>query len=98
MVNVTITGHEIRVEGHAPRAANVPPGNNIVCAAISALTLTLIEGLERVAGIPVNAKVAPGNTVICWEGYNAISDALVDTYRLGLEGIQASYDNSILII
>ena len=82
MIKVHLDLHHITVQGHAPRANGEAPGQNIVCAAVSALTLTLIEGLEAIAGMAVKA----------------FGKALIDTWYIGIIRIRDSYDNTILII
>lgn len=97
MINVHVDENSITVTGHAERPAGVPPGNNIICAGVSALTLTLIDGLREVAGIEIQESVSPGSTVISWPGLNEIGRALVRTYVLGLEGIRDSYGEITII-
>lgn len=98
MIKVHLDLHHIIVQGHAPRASSEAPGQNIVCAAVSALTLTLIEGLEAIAGMTIKALDDPGDVRIEWEEVNAIGKALIDTWYIGIIRIRDSYDNTILII
>lgn len=98
MIKVHLDLHHITVQGHAPRANGEAPGQNIVCAAVSALTLTLIEGLEAIAGMTIKALNDPGDVRIEWEEVNAIGKALIDTWYIGIIRIRDSYDNTILII
>lgn len=97
MIYVEIQDTGITVSGHAQRPSGAPPGQNIVCAAVSALTLTLLEGLREVAHMEVNAKVNPGDTAISWQHQNEIGRALIRTYVLGLEGIRGSYGEITII-
>ena len=48
MITVLVAEDRIHVSGHANMA---PHGTDIVCAAVSALTLTLIQGLKEIAHI-----------------------------------------------
>lgn len=99
MIEVYTGTYEIKVTGHAPRPENVAPGNNIVCAAVSALTLTLVEGLEHVARVKITREiVAEGHVHIVWTDSNRISKALVDTWLIGIERIRDSYPGTIKII
>ena len=50
MIKVSLTQNRIHVSGHANTA---PYGSDIVCAAVSAITLTLIRGLENIAYEPI---------------------------------------------
>lgn len=97
MIKVTITDSGITVTGHAQRLPGASPGHNIICAGVSALTLTLIEGLREVAGIEIQESVSPGSTAISWPDLNETGRALVRTYVLGLEGIRDSYGEITII-
>lgn len=98
MIKVHLDLHNITVEGHAPRAENEGPGENIVCAAVSALTLTLIEGLESIASMPIETIEEPGNVQIRWATDNGIGKALIDTWYIGIKRIRDSYENTIMIL
>lgn len=98
MIQIHLDPNHISVQGHAPRPENVAPGQNIVCAAVSALTLTLIEGLRAIADMEISATEKPGDVRIEWTALNEIGKALVDTWFLGIVRIQDSYSNTILII
>ena len=54
MIRVSVSLESIRVSGHANTA---PKGSDIVCAAVSALTLTLIQGLKAIAEIDLHESV-----------------------------------------
>lgn len=97
MIRINVKNTGITVSGHAQRLPGAPPGHNIICAGVSALTLTLIEGLREVAGIEIQESVRPGSTVISWPDLNEIGRALVRTYVLGLEGIRDSYGEITII-
>ncbi len=88
MITVLITPNKIHVSGHANIA---PRGTDIVCSAVSALTLTLIEGLKNIACIGLENNVGAGNICIEWQNIDNIGKALVDTWFLGICGIAAAY-------
>lgn len=54
MIDVAVSLNGIRVSGHADIA---PRGFDIVCAAVSALTLTLIRGLREIALVEIVDEV-----------------------------------------
>lgn len=56
MIRVRLARNRLAVSGHAQSG---PPGHDLVCAAVSALSQALVYGLGEVAGVPV--------TVECWE-------------------------------
>ena len=76
------------MSGHADTA---PKGADIVCAAVSALTLTLLRGLREIACMELYESVEPGNVCIEWQTVNDTGKALIDTWFLGLCGIAAEY-------
>ncbi|MCI8585526.1 MAG: ribosomal-processing cysteine protease Prp [Lachnospiraceae bacterium] len=88
MITVLVTSGKIHVSGHANTA---PKGTDIVCAAVSALTLTLIRGLKEIACMELQESMEAGNVCIEWQTINDTGKALVDTWFLGLCGIAAQY-------
>ncbi len=84
MIYVLVAPDRIRVSGHANTA---PKGSDIVCAAVSALTLTLIRGLKEIAGILLYESVESGNICIEWQTMNDTGKALIDTWFLGICGV-----------
>ena len=99
MIEVHIDGskHFITVQGHAARPEGVQPGQNIVCAAVSALTLTLIEGLECIANERISARVNAGDVLIEWDELSDIGSALIDTWFIGILKIQEAYGEIMII-
>lgn len=91
MIIVTLTQSSLTVDGHATRPAGVPEGNNIVCAAVSALTLTLIEGLSVVAGVKIDTQEREGRVRIGWMQMTDRGQALLDTWLIGMQNIRDSY-------
>lgn len=88
MITVLITPNRLHVSGHANTA---PRGADIVCSAVSALTLTLIRGLKDIAHMRLSESVGQGNIRIEWETLNDAGRALVDTWFLGICGVAARY-------
>mgnify|MGYP002509294654 FL=1 len=88
MINVLVSLNRIRVSGHANIA---PRGFDIVCAAVSALTLTLIQGLKDIALVELYENVEPGNICIEWQILNDTGKALIDTWFLGICRVAEEY-------
>ena len=88
MINVLVRPNKIHISGHANTA---PYGQDIVCSAVSSLTLTLIRGLKDIAQMELYESVHPGNVCIKWQTINDTSKALIDTWFLGICGIATSY-------
>ena len=99
MIEVHIDGskHFITLQGHAARPEGVQPGQNIVCAAVSALTLTLIEGLECIANERISARVDAGDVLIEWDELSDIGSALISTWFIGILKIQEAYGEIMII-
>lgn len=75
-----------------------PVGQDIVCAAVSALTLTLINGLRAVAGMDISVDSHDGFASIGWEQANEVGKALIDSWYLGICDISREYNGYIQII
>lgn len=88
MITILVTLDKIHMSGHANVA---PQGSDIVCAAVSALTLTLIRGLKEIACMELQESVEAGNICIEWQEINDTGEALIDTWFLGICGIAAEY-------
>ena len=97
MIRINVKDTGITVSGHAQRLPGASPGHNIICAAVSSVTLTLIEGLREVAGLQIEAVTEPGDVRISWPRMNDIGKALIDTWLLGIYGIQGSYGNITIV-
>ena len=87
-ITVFVAPNRIHISGHANTA---PRGSDIVCSAVSALTLTLIRGLKEIAHMGLYESVEGGNICIEWQNINDTGKALVDTWFLGICGIAAEY-------
>ena len=97
-VHIDTTKNFITVRGHAARPEGVKPGQNIVCAAVSAITLTLIEGLECIALEEIVAKVDNGDVLIQWDKpLSEIGSALISTWFIGVLKIRESYGEITII-
>ena len=96
-VHLDATKNYITVQGHAARPEGVQPGQNIVCAAVSAITLTLIEGLEGIANERISARVDTGDVSIEWDELSDIGSALIDTWFIGILKIQEAYGEITII-
>lgn len=88
MITVLVAPDRIHVSGHANTA---PWGADIVCSAVSALTLTLIRGLKEIAHMELLGSMEPGNVCVQWQIINDTGKALVDTWFLGICGIATKY-------
>lgn len=75
--------------GHAGFA---PEGEDIVCAAVSALLITTFNGMEAYTEEEFTVKDSDGYIKAVFEGVNTPEGALLmDTLLLGLEQIKEQY-------
>lgn len=88
MIAVRITSNGIRMDGHAGWHID---GSDIVCSAVSALTCTLIMGLQELTDNRIRADTGDGFTQIYWGELGNDGRLLVDAWYLGLTAINDQY-------
>ncbi|MBQ2028845.1 MAG: ribosomal-processing cysteine protease Prp [Clostridia bacterium] len=83
-----LTGFECA--GHSGYAES---GSDIVCAAVSALSLTCINAMESVAGIRPAADESDGHLIVTLNEEQLTHDAqvILKTFEQGIKDIAASY-------
>lgn len=89
MIEVEVTTNRIRMQGHADRSVN---GQDIVCAAVSALTCSLINSMQSLTDNRIRADTGSGFTVVEWEALSEPGKLLVDSWFLGLAEIDREYN------
>lgn len=82
------------VEGHASYA---PSGRDIVCAAVSALVVGTINGLEVLSDASIDTAVSSGLTKVFIDKPTASSNILLRSMVMSLEGIQEEYPDNLVI-
>ncbi len=83
----------LHVHGHAGTA---PYGQDLVCAAVSAIVQTAALGLGRFDPEAADARVRDGD--VLWQGESGeIGQAILETCLLGLEDISESYPGAIAL-
>jgi len=94
MITISITETSIHVHGHA-RAG--PPGQDIVCAAVSTLTQNLISSIEELTEDKISYSISPGMVDIDYGELSEASKLLVDSFFLGICRIANSYPGYVRI-
>lgn len=90
LVKVSVTEYGIQMEGHAGFHAN---GQDIVCAAISALTCNLVNSLQKFTNDVIYLeKYVSGMVRISWKNLSDTGKLLVDSWFLGLAAINQEYN------
>lgn len=85
---ITITGHA----GYAPQ------GEDIVCAAISALAQTFIASVEELTDDKIEYEINPGNTVIKLWTLSEKAKTLMESFLLGAKMAAESYPANVKVI
>lgn len=86
---------EFQVKGHAGYAEM---GKDIVCSAVSALTVTLENALGQLLDIPIMEKQygkGCGFRIFCILNPSDKTDLLVEMYKIGIEGVQEAYPDYV---
>lgn len=81
MIEVRIRPERIKISGHAGYAE---PGKDIVCAAVTALTQTLIQSIENLTDDEIEYRISPGKAEIEHRNLSEKSKTLVDSFFVGI--------------
>jgi hypothetical protein len=87
---------KFKINGHADYADY---GQDIVCSAVSALAIAIINGMTEIVKAPVDCVISEGN-IDCDLEKTRLDEkvqVLAQTLLLGLEEIQVIYPDSIKI-
>ena len=88
MIVVTNSGGCIKIKGHAGYA---PLGQDIVCAAVSALTETFLASVENLTKDNLICEISAGNAVIQYGNLSDVGKTLLDSFFVGLQMIADNY-------
>lgn len=88
MIQIKLQNCGIEMTGHAGYHIN---GQDIVCAAVSALTCSLINSIHNLTSDKIRAETDSGKTVIQWNTLTKEGKLLVDSWFLGMEAINQQY-------
>lgn len=81
MIEVRIRPERIKISGHAGYAE---PGKDIVCAAVTALTQTLIQSIENLTDDKIEYRISPGKVEVEYRNLSEKSKTLVDSFFIGI--------------
>lgn len=95
MIVVTASDKRITATGHARYAQ---PGKDIVCAAVSALTLSLIHALHDLTPGLVLSTEDDGNVEIDIMHSTNKTDLLVAAYVIGIRDIAESFPTHVKLV
>lgn len=81
MIEVHVQRDRITVSGHAGYAQE---GRDIVCAAVSTLTQTLIKSIEDLTEDTIRYSISPGGVDIECRNLSEKSRTLIDSFFIGI--------------
>lgn len=94
MIDVKVRSNHIGIKGHAGYA---PAGQDIVCAAVSALMQSLIRSIESLTDDKVVYTTSPGRVDIEYGTLSEASKTLVDSFFIGICMIVNEYPGYVRI-
>lgn len=95
MIEVSLRKDEITVSGHAGYA---PEGQDIICAAVSTLTQTLIKSIEDLTDDRIQYSISPGRVDIDYGNLSEQSRTLIDSFFVGIYMIANEYPDHVRIV
>lgn len=95
MITVTVNSDRIDIRGHA-RAG--PYGQDIVCAAVSALVQTLEQAIRELTNDTIDCEIGPGYFNLITKHLSSAAWLLVDAFLLGIFQIAESYPGNARIV
>lgn len=81
MIDVTVREDRVTVSGHANYAAN---GEDIICAAVTALSVTLVKSIDDLTDGKIEYDVRPGWVDIKYGNLSEKAKTLVDSFFIGI--------------
>ena len=93
VVNITQTG--LTVDGHAGYAET---GNDIICAAVSALAQGLIHSFEALTDDRISYQIRDGHIGINYENLSEQGKLLIDSFFIAVSDIQMTYGDQYVKI
>lgn len=95
MIEVRIRPERIKISGHAGYAE---PGKDIVCAAVTALTQTLVQSIDDLTDDEIEYRISPGNAEIEYRNLSEKSKTLVDSFFVGIRLIADEFPDYVAIM
>lgn len=95
MIEVCVRKDGITVDGHAGYAQI---GQDIVCAAVTTLTQTLIKSIEDLSDDRIKYSISPGWVDIHYRNLSEQSKTLVDSFFIGVSMIAGDYPEYVQIV
>lgn len=88
MIVVEVSQEGVSVTGHAGYSES---GNDIICAAVSALAQGLYHSLQALTSDRISYRLSDGNLLIGYENLSEAGRLLVDSFFIAVSDIQRTY-------
>lgn len=95
MIAVSVRLDGITIDGHAGYAE---AGKDIVCAGVTALTENLIDSIESLTKDEIQYEISLGRVDIHYKNLSEDVKLLVDSFFLGICGIEQDFPEHVKII
>lgn len=95
MIEVKFRPRTISVTGHAGHG---PPGQDIVCAGVTAQTQALIKSIEDLSDDKIEYEISPGKADIIYEDLSEKAKTLVDSFFIGICMIADEFPDNVRIV
>lgn len=95
MIEVKHSKNKIIISGHAGYA---PIGQDIVCAAFSAVLQTFVASAEELTQDEIKTQMAAGKAVIEYGDLSKEGKLLLDSFFIGVRGIASGYPQHIKLV
>ena len=92
MIEITQSANKITIAGHAGYA---PHGQDIVCAAVSALLQTFLASVEEMTTDKIKSEMAAGNAVVEYKSLSEKGQLLMNSFLLGVRMIADEYPDNV---
>ena len=94
MIEIKVRPDHLTITGHA-RAG--PPGQDIVCSAISTLFETLVRSIRKLTDDQIEYEISSGYAGLRYKHLSEKSRTLIDAFFIGCCGIAGSYPEYVAI-
>ena len=95
MIEIQRNNNGISIKGHAGYA---PHGQDIVCAAVSALVQAFYVSVQQLTADQVKADFSPGKAVIEYGNLSDVAKLLEDSLFVGLNLISDNYPDHVRVL
>lgn len=94
LIEVSVRKDKITVSGHAGYAE---AGKDIVCAGVTALTMSLVKSLNDLTEDKIEYEISPGRADIYYRDLSEAGKLLVDSFFIGICLIAEEYPDNVRI-